>query len=532
MQMWMNLFLSRLLFLSVLISLTGCREWIDPDPVCGNWTPAEPSHLWVPDDFDPVPSYEEDALCSGDDVQQPHRKLGIADLIDTALSNNPTTKQTWAQARAAAFGVRIAESACYPTVDFQQTFTYQDFRLDRPQPPPVTAMTPLTPPPLPSSTTSLLSLEPLLDPKTALRQQIGNLQPGQTGNPVASAIAGPTASLNNNLSISYLLLDFGGRAATIEAARQALYISDWTHNRQIQLVILSVLQNYYVYEGLVHLLKARQTDLKNAQTNLEAAKQLFEAGIKNKLDVLQAQSELINTELNIVDLEGQSKITLSNLITTLGLPGYSKIEIEQFPEGAPLDEVNENIEQLVATAIEQRADLAAAYANREQRKAEVTIARSAGLPTLSTNAIFQNNIYFQNPSFNNRSFTGSVALNFPLFNGFFYLSQTRQAEELLRSASANIRYVELGVIADVMTSYYNFKTAVESVKYSDEYLKYSEEAYEAALLTYKEGIGTILDLLSAQRTLANAHAQRVQARTKWAVALAQIAFSTGTIGAK
>jgi outer membrane protein len=52
-----------------------------------------------------------------------------------------------------------------------------------------------------------------------------------------------------------------------------------------------------------------------------------------------------------------------------------------------------------------------------------------------------------------------------------------------------------------------------------------------ALGRYKAGVGSILDLLSAQSALESARAQRVQATADWYVSLAALARDTGTLTA-
>ena len=45
----------------------------------------------------------------------------------------------------------------------------------------------------------------------------------------------------------------------------------------------------------------------------------------------------------------------------------------------------------------------------------------------------------------------------------------------------------------------------------------------------KEGLGTILDVLTAESALANARAQEVQARADWLLSLAQLAHGMGSL---
>jgi outer membrane protein len=47
---------------------------------------------------------------------------------------------------------------------------------------------------------------------------------------------------------------------------------------------------------------------------------------------------------------------------------------------------------------------------------------------------------------------------------------------------------------------------------------------------YRAGVGTILDLLTAQAALASARGQQAQTRWTWATALAQLAHDVGVLG--
>jgi len=78
-------------------------------------------------------------------------------------------------------------------------------------------------------------------------------------------------------------------------------------------------------------------------------------------------------------------------------------------------------------------------------------------------------------------------------------------------------------------SYYSFKTATQLVKTSRDLLASAEESERVALGRYKEGVGTIIDVLTAQGALAGARAEEIVARSSWYIALAQLAHDTGTI---
>jgi len=71
------------------------------------------------------------------------------------------------------------------------------------------------------------------------------------------------------------------------------------------------------------------------------------------------------------------------------------------------------------------------------------------------------------------------------------------------------------------------QTAAQLVKTSRDLLASAEQTERVAFGRYKEGVGTIIDLLVAQSALANARSQEIQARAEWLAALAQLAHDTG-----
>jgi outer membrane protein len=162
-------------FLILLLLVTGCASARNDVG-----TAKSPSTQWTP----PANAVPAATPASRNDLTLPPNftpgmPITLAQVVDIALANNSTTRLAWLQARAAQAGVGSAESAYLPEVDVDA--------------------------------------------------QIANLRTTSTA---AQTTFGPSLALN------YLLFDFGGRAATVEGARQALIASDFLHNQAIQDVIL------------------------------------------------------------------------------------------------------------------------------------------------------------------------------------------------------------------------------------------------------------------------------------------------------
>lgn len=519
-------FFKRLLFFTFIPSLALLLSGCFSDPSTFGEIAPWSGGRWTPCPLDDL--HDTPIMPCADVVQQEwesHQGPWQAiELVDIALQNNPLTRQSWYTAKAAAFDWRTSESILYPTVELTEEILLQKIH----------GFT------FGNINNINNSISPTLGnnvnlPTPGLRSVSCN--GGGSGNAAAAASTAATAAnmhtynqwIISNLSVSYLMFDFGGRLASIESARQALISANWTHNRNMQTIILNVLTDYYLHVQAKALFLARKDDLKDAIENLKAAEGQFQSGIAKITDVLLTKSNLANNELLLEQQNGTVKTSLGQLATSIGMPANAVFEVAEFPNEINLDQLNNNIDELIAIAKETRPDLAASEAIWREAKENTIVAWSSGMPTLTAYGTIQNtkNIHFH--SLDGQLYSGAIFIDVPLFNGFFYVNQTRSAMSTASAAFASWKNQEELVILDVVTSYYNFKTAVETVKSSEELYKYSKEAYDAAIASYKNGVGTILDVLAALSSLSNARAQRIQARTQWITALTNVAYATGQL---
>ncbi len=469
-----------------LLFLTSCGPI---DPSMSGQTAHCPDQEWIPAKRVPKPCPFTECVCPDDCSPL----LDACELLDIGLRNNPRTQQTWFNARAAAFNLGAAKSALYPDVEGAETLATSD--------------------------------------TFGAGGAGGNVTSSSSGIVTGSRsrFSGGKQWITSDISLSYLLLDFGGRCASIAQARDALWVANWNHNRMVQTVMVNVLNSYYNHIYALGLRGAREQDLQDAEKSLEAARAQFEAGVTTKVDLLQIQSLYYNAKLQLESARGQVKTTLGQLATAVGWPADSCIQIAALPSELPLDLVADDMCCLLTMAKDSRPDLASAYAAYLESKAAVAVAESNQLPTLTFASDAQRTDVYQNPQLNGSSQSAAITLNVPIFTGWLYENQVASAKENACSALASWKLTELNVLLDVVTAYYAYVTAVESVQYSDEYLRFSQEAYDAALLGYRMGTNSILDVLNAQLTLSNARSQWIQTRTQLFTSVANMSYAVGTM---
>jgi outer membrane protein len=331
-------------------------------------------------------------------------------------------------------------------------------------------------------------------------------------------------------TIGWLLFDFGGREASLEETREAMFAAGWTHNSAIQSVILQVEQAYCGYFAAKALLAAQQATVDEAEANMSAAEDRHSAGVATIADVLQARTALSRATLDLETLQGRIMTTRGVLATAMGFSANTSFDVE-LPVGAPpVERTARSVDVYLDTALEKRPDLAAARAQALEARAHIRSVAAQGYPSISASGS-AGHLYLENDAAGSESYNMTIGLDLPLFTGFSHRYDVRQAKALADAASAYARSVKDLVTLQVWTSYYDLQTAGQKVETSDDLLTSATQNQEVAMGRYKAGVGSILDLLTAQSGLESARAQQIQARADWWLAVAQLAFDTGTLEA-
>ena len=331
------------------------------------------------------------------------------------------------------------------------------------------------------------------------------------------------------LTLKYLLLDFGGRSAQSKAAQQALFTANWNHNQVIQDVLRNVAVAFYNYIGNKAQVRADEVSLNEAQTSLESAELRLEAGVGTLPDVLQAKATMAQVQFDLVSDQGAVQTSRGELATVIGWPANTAFDVSGEPEELPLAAIEQNVEDLIAVAKQNRPELAAVQAFVERRQAELREAKSNLWPQLS--AIAQISRWWVRPDgsssdyFTNYLF--GLQLQFPIFQGFALINSVREARSDLKAARAALLLEEQVVIEDVWNAYYNFRTAAGQLEASEVLLASSKESFDASLARFRSGVGDIVELLNAQTLLAEARAEKIKATTSLFTSFAELVHALG-----
>jgi outer membrane protein len=179
--------------------------------------------------------------------------------------------------------------------------------------------------------------------------------------------------------------------------------------------------------------------------------------------------------------------------------------------------------------VRERPDVAAARAIARQTQDQVRAVRSLLLPSLTLGAS-SGRVFSNNPVLEGHTYAVNFGISVPLFSGLSHEYDVVAARENAAVAAARAEQTRLAAVAQVFTSYYALRTATQRLTTSAELLASASQSEEVARGRYAEGVGSILDLLTAQAALADARGQSVLSRWTWYATLAQLSHDAGVLG--
>ena len=410
----------------------------------------------------------ETAPCQPADLGKP---LSLADAVDVALCNNPQTRQAWASARAQAAQPGVAQAAYLPAV---------------------------------SASVSA----------SRLRNE-------------ASRGGDPYSQRSLGTDLSYVLFDFGVRSAGLENARQLFAAAAATRDATVQSIFLAAVQAFFQKQASAAALEANLQSEKAALESLNAADARYRVGAATPADRLLARTAHAQAVLNRITTEGAVKTAQGTLANALGTEPTRALALAPMPPAAPEAGFEADVTKLIEEARTRRPDLAAAAAQFRAARANVEAAQASHLPTLSLGGGAGRSQVSGQTAYDSSNI--GLTLTIPIFSGFSTTYKVRAAEAQADVQAARREQVRLQVALDVWNAYANLTTATQSVKTAADLLESATQSEKVAAGRYRAGVGSILDLLTAQTALASARQQRIQAGYNWFVSRATLAQAMGAL---
>jgi outer membrane protein TolC len=473
--------------------------------------PPSPDRSWSPPD---LPAHQADLRThrlevASDIVIDPRRVYLLPDLIDIAQSLNPETKIAWERAKQALAAVGLKKVTYYPILSAAAAAGYT--RLFAPLP--------------------ALRID-----RAALVRAI------ETGGSAQSAVrleSGGVLHLDvlaeTALSVKWLLFDFGERAASVRSAREDLLVTNLAFNATHQKLVFEVSKNFYAYNTQRDGVRVARSALETSGTVSEAVQARFNAGLATHPEVLQATQQLAQSRFDLERVLGSETDALVELLVSIGLSPSVKIQIADSFAGSLPTDIETPIGQLVERAFVQRPDMVAAFANIRSKEARISRVKASYYPKIS--AVGSLGYGLERLSLGGfgtfdegaPTFGGGLAVEFPIFDGFFRHYELLAAESELSEANSQLKQSGDRAAREVWQAHTGLQTAIRSERAADALVKASVDAYDSVLSSYKQGLSTYTELVTSETKLTSARNALFQSRSAIHTAATALALALGDL---
>ena len=418
----------------------------------------------------------------------PARTYTLAELIDLAEHNNPRTRIAWERAKQRADELGVEKSAYFPVLVFQAIGGDQR------------------------------TISPF--PK-ALEARGYNM--------VGIPIVEPA------MTLQYLLFDFGRREARVDTALAEKIASGANFIQANQDVAFRVATAYYRLLTAQERLQATRETLKTGQTTQDAAEAQLANGRSTVPDVLNAKAETSQDVFDMESADGDEKIARVQLAEEVGAEPSPNVNIDAMAS-APLPEsLSVSIEELIDRALKARPDLAAQAAEIRAADDRIRVAKGEYRPRITLSGTGAQTSIWPSPDAgalgqaSEPTWSAILGVEWKVFDGGARRNEVAAAQSQKREAQDELTEKQDQATREVWTAYIAFRTALRKQQAAVSLLEAANESYSASLEAYKYGVKNLIDVVTAERQLAQARLSGVSARSQLFLEAVDLEFVTGNL---
>src|SRR3989475_4764534 len=294
-------------------------------------------------------------------------------------------------------------------------------------------------------------------------------------------------------------------------------------------LVVTVVQNYYAVAAAQLKLEAAKKNGDEGDHFLNLTQELEKGGEVAHSDVIKAELQMQDRRRQL--LEAQLGLLNARL-------DFAVLIFSDFNDNFELaEDLHASVALPTIAEVQQRAardnpDLRAALAAVQQAGHDVTGARGGYLPSLSFDywyGIDAPQFAVNGSNGSNLGSSAAATVNIPIWNWGATQSRVKQAELRRTQAQRELSLAQRRLLAEIKSLYAEADTALNELSGLSRSAELSAESLRLTTLRYKGGEATVLEVVDAQTTFAQANTAYQDGAVRYRVALASLQTLTGVL---
>ncbi|NCJ06941.1 TolC family protein [Synechococcales cyanobacterium C] len=412
-----------------------------------------------------------------------NQPITLEQAIELAQRNNRDLQIAELQVRQSQLQLREVRAALYPTLGVQAGITRSESANAR------------------IGVRALESqLEETTDPleRELLESQLENARDNVASN-----------SFSGSLQLNYDVFTSGRRPASIRAAEAALQAAEDAFQTQFSQLRLDVAQDYYDMQQADELVRIAQAAVENAEISLRDTQALERAGLGTRFDVLQAEVQLANRRQQLTQALSQQIVARRQLVQRLSLNPNATISAADPVAVAgqwPL-----TLEESIVRSLQNRSELDQVLQQQQIAQQNRRIALGGLGPQLGFSSSFNLADDLTDNQLGNYGYSVGTQVSMVIFDGGAAKASARQQEVndvIAQTQFANFKDL---IRFQVEQNYYTLQASFTNIETNRQAVDQARESLRLARLRFQAGVGTQLEVSTAETELTQAESNLLQA---------------------
>jgi outer membrane protein len=336
-----------------------------------------------------------------------------------------------------------------------------------------------------------------------------NLLPGElAGQPAGTFIPvqfGTKWSGNYGVNASQILFD-GQVFIGLKARKSAMAYARQNAEVTNELIKANVYKIYYSLVVSKKQMEVIDVNIDRAKKLLNDTRALYKNGFSENLDIDKVNVNVSNLQTEKIKLQNQVEAGYVGLKYLMGMPVNSQLTLsdsvtEDQIKRDVLDESNFKFEDRKEFQLAQTAEILGEF-NIKQYRAQY-------IPTMSLTGSYTRNAYrteftyFKSGDSYPWFATAYIGLNIniPIFDGFARDARIKRAKFELLQTKNNLADIKNGIVNEIETAKINMRSAVITIDAQRNNMELAERVYNQTKIKYEQGLGSNLEINTAESDL-------------------------------
>jgi len=316
-----------------------------------------------------------------------------------------------------------------------------------------------------------------------------------------------------------------GAKADSRAAQEALEAAR-------RLIIFQTVQAYYGMLVADRSIEVKRENLHSKREHLQLAQARFRAGVRSYSDVLNAQIQMKQSEIDLISSQSQRRSALIALNILLERPVSAPTAVQ---DQLAFEPSQEDLDGYVRSAYERRPEIREAAAQLDSAKAARAFAIHDALPALSIGGLW--NYSPTRPAAGSASGAPVAGLNpfwqvnlgvsVPFWDGGARIQEARKTLAGVRDQEANVEKVKRTVVGEVAEAFLSLDRNQQIYQIARDQVSAAREDLKIVTERYRNGAASFLEVVDAEANLLNVQLASVQSLYNFHIARHQLRRAAG-----